>query len=102
RRLYIDDFYIAVFVKPLLSLSRLMANFDLKGVDGLVNTIGRATVIASYLQGWFDKYIVDGFVNATAWITGAFSFILRYIQSGYVQFYLLIALIGLIIFLLIG
>ena len=100
RRLYIDDFYIAVLVKPMFYISKLFATFDLKGVDGLVNSVGRVTLIASYFQGWFDKYVVDGFVNATAWITGAFSFLLRYLQSGLVQFYLLIALLGLILFLL--
>jgi len=100
HRLYIDDFYIAVLVKPAFFLSHLLADFDLKVIDGAVNGIGRITVIASYLQGWFDKYVVDGFVNATAWITGAFGYILRYLQSGLVQFYLLIAFLGLIIFFL--
>lgn len=100
RRLYIDDFYIAVLVKPTLFLSRLFSEIDLKVVDGTVNSVGRLTVIASSIQGWFDNYVIDGFVNATAWITGAFSYILRYLQSGLVQFYILIALLGLLIFLL--
>lgn len=100
RRLYIDDFYIAVLVKPAFFISRILADFDLRVIDGAVNGVGRVTVITSYFQGWFDKYVVDGFVNATAWITGAFSYLLRYLQSGFVQFYLLIALLGLIIFLL--
>ncbi|MBC7327974.1 NADH-quinone oxidoreductase subunit L [bacterium] len=101
RRLYIDDFYIAVLVKPAFIVSRLLADFDFKVIDGIVNGVGRVTVITSYLQSWIDNYVVDGFVNATAWITGAFSYILRYLQSGYVQFYLLMALLGLLIFLLV-
>ncbi len=99
HRLYIDDFFIAVLVRPIFFLSRLFADFDSRVVDGAVNSIGRITLITSSLQNWFDNYVVDGFVNATAWITGAFSYILRYLQSGLVQFYILIALLGLIIFL---
>ncbi len=97
RRLYIDDAYNLVFVRSTLALARLFARFDLEGVDGVVNALGRGTVVFSYIQGWIDKYVVDGVVNAIAWLTGASGFVFRYLQEGTVQFYLLLALIGLLL-----
>jgi NADH-quinone oxidoreductase subunit L len=42
----------------------------------------------SYICGWFDRYLVEGFVNFTVWNTRKTSQKLRGIQSGSIQNYL--------------
>ncbi|MEG1498409.1 MAG: NADH-quinone oxidoreductase subunit L [Bacteroidales bacterium] len=43
---------------------------------------------------WFDRHIIDGFMNGTAWVTQKTAFAIRGIQSGQVQTYALIFLLG--------
>lgn len=47
----------------------------------------------------FDKYVVDGLVNAVAFITRGLSFVLKYIQTGIVQTYAMAFVIGVILVL---
>ena len=55
----------------------------------LFNTIGA-------LSSWFDKNIVNGVVNTTAFITEAFSETIKPVQSGKVQGYALAFLFGIL------
>ncbi len=48
--------------------------------------------------GGFDKYIVDGMVNGVAYFSGFFGLVLRKIQTGKVQTYLIFVLFGFMIF----
>ncbi len=79
-------------------ISRLLSSafgwFDLEVVDGLVNLIGWFGRVFSALQGWIDLYIVDGLVNAWALATGWIGDRLRRIQTGLVQDYLMLLLLG--------
>jgi len=79
-------------------LSRLLSSafgwFDLEVVDGLVNLIGWFGRVFSAIQGWVDLHIVDGLVNAWAMATGWVGDRLRRIQTGQVQDYLLLVLLG--------
>ena len=79
-------------------LSRLLSSafgwFDLEVVDGLVNLLGWFGRVFSAIQGWVDLYIVDGLVNAWAWATGWVGDRLRRIQTGLVQDYLMLVLLG--------
>src|SRR6185503_13538580 len=51
-------------------------------VDGSVNGAGGMTRFWARVSGLWDKYAVDGAVNATGWITKAGSIILRTLQTG--------------------
>lgn len=48
---------------------------------------------------WFDRHIIDGFFNFLAWGTNALSFRIRGLQSGSVQGYAYVFLLGTLILL---
>ena len=50
---------------------------------------------------WFDRHIVDGFFDFLAWGTNALSFRIRGLQSGSVQKYAFVFLLGTLVLLLI-
>jgi NADH-quinone oxidoreductase subunit L len=97
NKYYVDEIYDFLFIKPTMRLAKLAFKFDLGVIDGTVNGVAKITVICSKIAAWIDKYIVDGAVNMTAKIVGIFSLVLRRTQTGYIQTYLLIAFLGLVI-----
>ena len=46
-----------------------------------------------------DKYVVDGLVNLVGWTAGEGSFSIRRLQTGLVQNYALLMLVGVFVFL---
>jgi NADH-quinone oxidoreductase subunit L len=82
-----DEFYDAVFVRPTLLISRMIAGIDLKLIDRLIDNLARCTRWVSSVDGAIDKYFVDGLVNLTAnWVYSA-GLALRRVQSGRLQSY---------------
>jgi NADH-quinone oxidoreductase subunit L len=75
-------------------LSLVLFSFDRNVVDGLVNLGGAIGRAFAYLSGLFDHYVVDGLVNGAADVLGELAGGLRLIQTGRVQNYLLLALLG--------
>jgi hypothetical protein len=75
-------------------LSDILGIFDLKVIDGLVDLAGRAGASLAAFSGLADNVVVDGAVNgighATGWVGAR---VLRPIQTGKAQNYLLVALI---------
>ncbi len=49
---------------------------------------------------WFDRHVVDGFMNSLAWITNAASVRIRGLQSGHIQTYTMVFLGGALLLLL--
>jgi NADH-quinone oxidoreductase subunit L len=94
---YIDEFYEFAFVGSFMLFARTCAWFDTNIIDGIVNTVGRSTVVVSKIGGWFDKYIVDGIVNLTAGITQIIGMGFRSVQTGKIQTYLAWTLAGVVI-----
>lgn len=75
RKYFIDEGYAAAIVNPLVRLSdRVLARI-------------------------VDNGIIDGIVNATAGITGIFSAALRYAQTGIVQSYATMVVLGILVVL---
>ena len=97
NKYYFDELYSATAVRGTLLLSRLSAAFDLKGIDGVVNGVARATARVSFGQGRFDLRIVDGLVNLVGRIIQFFGAQLREIQVGKVQTYILWTLGGVLL-----
>jgi len=60
------------------------------------------TAVAYSCWRFFDLKIVDGIVNGTAWVLGAFGQALRPLQTGFVRNYALYLLLGVVIFMLIN
>jgi hypothetical protein len=73
----------------VLSLSNKLWSFDANVVDGAVNGTAWLTVIWSDAKQWFDVTIVDGAVNGAGWLVRQGAGILKFLQSGVVQFYAL-------------
>jgi NADH-quinone oxidoreductase subunit L len=71
RRYYFDDIYAWMFI----------------GIGGLVM---RAA-------GLFDRYVIDGLVNLTGWLTRQLGLGLRYLQTGREETYLLLVFLGVLV-----
>ncbi len=99
NKYYVDEIYQAVIVEPVYRLMRSLWEFDAKVVDGAVNGSSLLTVVASRVSGLFDLRTVDGAVNGTAGVIRFFSQVLKFIQSGMVQNYLFVMLLGVFLML---
>jgi NADH-quinone oxidoreductase subunit L len=128
RKFYFDELYHATIIRGIIKLadiffyfdnrwvvdpivnlagrtgrliSEVFGAFDLKIVDGLVNLAGRTGAGLSAISGWIDSVIVDeiavnGTGRATGWLGGS---VLRRIQTGKAQNYLLLALVTVLVLL---
>jgi len=98
NKYYVDEIYNVFPIGALLRLSRVLMGFDAKGVDGLPNGSARLTQLLSSVSNWFDKYVVDLLVNMQGWIVRGGSVIFRSVQTGFVQNYALLMVLGLLSF----
>ncbi len=100
NKYYIDEFYEDYIVQPIFLITQVAKAFDNYVVDGIVNAAGWLTIMISKLQRWWDDTVVDGLVNACAWVVGFFSDIIKPIQSGYVQNYMMVIIVFVLYYLL--
>ena len=95
---YVDEIYDLVFVRGLsLGGGAACARFDSGVVDGGVNGTAWATRFVSTVSMWWDTWIVDGLVNLGAFTVRALSFPVRFLQTGFLQSYALVFVLGLIL-----
>ena len=99
RKYYVDEIYDAVVIQPLKKLCVILAEFDLKVIDGIVNGSAWATLKTSIVSIWFDVNFVDLLVNLVGNIVRYFGGLVRKMQTGAVQNYGLISLYGFFILL---
>jgi NADH-quinone oxidoreductase subunit L len=99
NKYYVDEVYDATVVRATTTSARGLWIFDNRVVDGLVNGWGWLTQIAAWVSHMFDKYVVDGLVNFVGWTAGEGSFGIRRLQTGLVQNYALMMLVGVFVFL---
>ena len=92
NKYYFDEIYQKVILDPIMAFASFMWKFDANVVDGAVNGTGWLTVKWSDIKEWFDTWIVDGAVNGTGWVVRQGANILRFIQTGSMQFYTLFIL----------
>ena len=76
RKYWLDDLYGLMYSKILLGFSSLI--------------------------GWIDRYLVDGVVNLSAWLTGQSGSKLRIAQTGKAQDYLIGVTVGLLVLIILG
>jgi NADH-quinone oxidoreductase subunit L len=70
---------------------------DKYGMDALwIGGFAGGGVAVGRLSRWFDTYVIDGLVNASAHVTGLSAGIVRRLQSGYLYHYAFAMLLGLI------
>ena len=96
NKYYFDEIYWAILVVPMFWTMRRLAQFDEKVVDGLVNGIAYLTVVLSIIQGWIDRWVVDGLVNFTGGFVKLWGRFFRFAQTGLLQDYALIVFVGLL------
>lgn len=85
---YFDAIYNQIIVKPVLVLSRFAFWFDRRVIDGFVNLLAKAGLTLAKLSAWTDRYIVDGFLHLLVEIVRIISSFFRVFQAGKVQYYL--------------
>ncbi|MBW7888408.1 MAG: NADH-quinone oxidoreductase subunit L [Bacteroidetes bacterium] len=91
---YFDELYQKTAVNGTIGIAKLLAWFDAKIIDGIVNGAAWLTRLVAVISGKFDHIVVDGIVNFTAYFTGFFGLVFRRIQTGKVQTYIIFALVG--------
>ena len=97
HKYWIDEFYGWAITRRTMDLARGVFAFDSKVVDGGVNASAWLTRLSSVITGGADKYFVDGLVNAIAgFIIQLMSPIVRAAQTGFIQNYALVMVIGLL------
>jgi NADH-quinone oxidoreductase subunit L len=99
NKYYFDEIYRGLFIYPTVSLATLCAKFDYDWViNRIVDFVGKLTYVVADISGVFDKtaiddYLVNGIPGLFNWFGGQ----LRLLQTGRMQNYLLILVIGLLI-----
>lgn len=96
NKYYVDEIYDAVIVNPIKRLCSWCLTFDLGVIDGIVNNTAWTTRLTAWFSHKFDIYVVDGIVNSMATIVSFTSGIWRRIQTGFLQNYALIFVLGII------
>ena len=76
-----------------------MTRFDAAVVDGGVNGAGRLTRFTSRASIWWDTWVVDGLVRLTAFLVKFSSYPFRMLQTGLVQNYAFMIVLGVLVLL---
>ena len=88
-----DEIYQATFIKGSVVISKMLSWFDAKVVDGIVNGVALIVKKFAFANNSFDKYVVDGLVNFTAFSVNTTGAVLRKLQTGKVQTYVVMLLL---------
>jgi NADH-quinone oxidoreductase subunit L len=94
NKYYVDELYDATAVKGVIAGAHGSWRFDQWVVDGLVNASGWCTRAMAWLSGLVDRHAVDGLVNATGYTLWEASFGYRRFQTGLIQNYALLMVVG--------
>jgi NADH-quinone oxidoreductase subunit L len=98
NKYYVDELYDATVIGGTFSAGRGLWSFDRNVVDGAVNGSGWFTIVTSWFSGLTDRTVVDGLVNFVGWIVQESSLIFRRLQTGLVQNYAVLMLLGIFAF----
>src|SRR5262249_29783567 len=102
HKYYVDEFYNRYFpIGVTLGLTKLLMRVDTDVVDALPNGSARIAQLLSRVSSWFDRYVVDLLVNLQGWIVRGGSVVLRSVQTGFVQNYALLMVLGLLAFFIV-
>ncbi|MCW5981257.1 MAG: NADH-quinone oxidoreductase subunit L [Bryobacteraceae bacterium] len=92
---YVDEIYDFLFINGLSKGGgRVLSRFDNRIVDGGVNGAGWMTRLAATVSGFWDTWVVDGSIRLLAFGVKVASYPMRLLQSGYVQSYAFVIVVG--------
>ena len=96
NKYYVDELYDALIVNRAKNLGNFCSGFDLGVIDGGVN--GSAWLTRTTAEGTrrWDLWVIDGFVNLMAFMVRLMSYPVRMVQTGLVQSYALMIVLGLL------
>jgi NAD(P)H-quinone oxidoreductase subunit 5 len=97
QKMYFDELYWNILIVPMFLLTRSLRFMDVALVDGLVRGVGYLGLGLAWLWGAFDRVVIDGFVNGLGRSARAGGEGLRYLQSGQIQNYVLVAFTGIVV-----
>lgn len=101
NKYYIDEFYDRVFVQPAYWLSETFTYLflDRKVIDGILHWFAYISiVVGNFFRNYIDKPIVNGSGDFVGEGTKRLGRTLRFIQSGRIQQYMVVALVSLAAF----
>ncbi len=88
REWYFDKFYNKVIVGAIMGLSKALSWFDRKVIDGFINGLSTLTIAISKIAAWFDYNIIDGISRLLTFIVQITGNFVRSFQGGKIQYYL--------------
>ncbi|RMF83971.1 MAG: NADH-quinone oxidoreductase subunit L [Nitrospinota bacterium] len=99
NKYWVDEFYDTYIVENCKRFAHfLWGAVDVKVIDdGLVNGASNSTVRVSSFSGDIDLRTVDGAVNGVSVLITVGARVLRYLQTGFVQNYLLFMVLGIFV-----
>jgi NADH-quinone oxidoreductase subunit L len=97
NKYYVDELYNATAVQGTLNTCEGLNWVDANVVDGVVNRTAGGTRLSAFVSDLFDMNFVDGAVNLIGALLGFFSKGFRRIQTGLVQNYAMLMLVGIFI-----
>src|SRR6266540_7266878 len=97
KRYWIDDAYDAFGRTVVYGAARGLDWFDRKVIDGIVNAVGRGGMATARGTDAFDRRVIDGAVNAVSLETVRTSWRLRTRQTGQVQSYAWVIVVGIVV-----
>jgi NADH-quinone oxidoreductase subunit L len=89
NKYFVDEAYYTVFVRGMAHVWNGLRDVDVYIVDGAVNAAAFIGKYVGFIQGAIDKYIVDGAVNLVADVVVRAGTELRKLQTGQIRTYLL-------------
>ncbi|HEV8596018.1 MAG TPA: NADH-quinone oxidoreductase subunit L [Thermoplasmata archaeon] len=95
NRYYMDGGYDKLAQYGVMGVAAALDWFDRKVIDGAVNGFARVTLAAARASDWFDRRAIDGVVNAFSLSTVRSSLTLQRPQTGRVQNYAAVVVLGL-------
>jgi NADH-quinone oxidoreductase subunit L len=91
---YFDELYDFLWVKPAHIVAGIISWFDKQVIDGFINNLAHWTRGLADIDDLIDRYFVDGLVNLTARWTWSFGNSLRGLQTGKLRQYVMLIVIG--------
>ncbi len=90
---YWDEIYEATFIKGSMAIARMLSWFDTNVVDGIVNGVATLVRKFAFANDSFDRHVVDGMVNFTAFTVNTTGAVLKKLQTGKVQTYVVMLML---------
>jgi len=91
---YFDELYNAVFVQPVMFVSRRIADFDKHVIDRFIDGCALAVRGISTIDDTIDRWLVDGLVNWVAGVIHSTGLSMRRVQTGRLRQYVLLIVVG--------